>query len=84
MNDTMPDVRERYRSMLMRRSGAERVEMACRMFDAARMLVRASLGDPDGVDRSADMRVQLFLRTYGRDFDTETLQRIVASLRAVD
>lgn len=84
MNDTSPEVRERYRRMLMLRTGAERVEMACRMFDAARMLVRASLGDPDGVDSSAEMRVRLFLRTYGRDFDTETTRRIVARLRATD
>ncbi len=82
MNDTKPDIRDRYRRMLMRRSGAERVEMACRMFDAARMLVRAGLGDPDGVDRSAEMRVRLFLRTYGSDFDEETKERIVNRLRA--
>lgn len=83
MNDTTPEMRERYRQMLMSRPGAERVEMAFRMFDAARMLVRASLGDPDGVDHSAEMRVRLFLRTYGRDFDAETKQKIVASLRAI-
>lgn len=82
MNDTNPEVRERYRQMLMRRSGAERVEMACRMFDAARMLVRASMGDPDAVDHSAEMRVRLFLRTYSRDFDAETTRRIVQRLRA--
>jgi hypothetical protein len=52
------------------------------MFDAARTLVRAGLGDPDGVDRSAEMRVRLFLRTYGSDFDEETRQRIVNRLRA--
>jgi len=83
VNDTTPEVRERYRQMLMRRPGAERVEMAFKMFDAARMLVRASLGDPDAVDSSSEMRVQLFLRTYGRDFDAETKQRIIASLRAI-
>jgi hypothetical protein len=68
--------------MIMRRSGAERVEMACRMFDAARMLVRASLGDPEAVDHSKEMSVRLFLRTYGRDFDAETTRRIVHRLRA--
>lgn len=56
--------------------------MACGMFDAARMVMRASLGDPQGQDRSAEMRVRLFLRTYGRDFDTEAKARIASRLRS--
>ncbi|HEX7410214.1 MAG TPA: hypothetical protein VF515_21545 [Candidatus Binatia bacterium] len=41
MTDTPDAVRTRYRVMLMRRPGAERLKMACDMFDAARRL-----GDP--------------------------------------
>ena len=84
MNDTTVEVRERYRRMLMSRSGAERVEMAFQMFDTARMLARAAFGDPEGIDRSGEMKERLFLRTYGREFDTQTRQRIVARLRALE
>jgi hypothetical protein len=81
MDDTPKAVREHYHSLLMQRSGEERLRMGSSMFDAARALMRASLGDPDGTDDSAEMRVRLFLRTYGRDFDSPTRARIVAWLR---
>jgi hypothetical protein len=43
--------------------------------------VRASLGDPSGTDNSPAMKVRLFLRIYGDDFDADTRMRIVARLR---
>ncbi len=79
MTDTPPDVRDRYRAMLMRRSGAERLRMGCEMFDAARVLVRASLGGSHGTS-SPEFNGRLFLRTYGCDFDAETTARVVAYL----
>ncbi|MGD0949641.1 MAG: hypothetical protein ABSA52_19710 [Candidatus Binatia bacterium] len=82
MTDTPPEVAELYRDLLMRRSGSERLEMGCRMFDTARTLMRASLGDPLGADRSRDMMARLFLRTYAADFDPATRDRIAAWLRA--
>ncbi len=81
MSDTPNAVNARYRALLMRRSGAERVEMGCRMFDTARAFMRASLGDSSGTDRSREMTVQLFLRTYGADFDPIARDRIAAWLR---
>jgi hypothetical protein len=82
VTDTPPHIEKLQREMLMRRSGAERLRMACAMFDSARRLMRASLGDPAGTDGSPEMRVRLFLRTYGPDFDPETRDRIAAWLRA--
>jgi hypothetical protein len=67
--------------MLMRRSGAERLRMGCAMFDVARRLMRAGLGDPDGMDDSPEMRARLFVRTYGTDFDPDARDRIVLWLR---
>jgi hypothetical protein len=83
VNDTPAVVRDRYRRMLLARSGAERLEMGSRMFDAARRLVRASLGDPHGVDDSPELRARLFLRVYGGDFAPTTAARIAARLRGV-
>lgn len=82
MNDTPPHIEKLYREMLMRRSGAERLRMGVMMFEAAKQLVRASLGDPDGRDDSPQMRAQLFLRIYGQDFDPARRERIARRLRA--
>ncbi len=81
MKDTPPSIAAQYRRLLLARSGEERLTMACRMFDAARVLVRASLGDPDGTDDSAEMRARVFLRTYGSDYDAAARARIVDRLR---
>jgi hypothetical protein len=81
MTDTPPHVAKLYRKMLMRRSGVERLRMGAAMFEAAKRLVRAGLGDPDGLDFSAEMRVKLFLRIYGPDFDAKGRERVVAWLR---
>lgn len=79
MNDTSPAVAQRYREMLMARSGAERLRMACDMFDTARRIMNASL--PVGTDDHA-RRVALFLRLYGPDFDASTRERIIAHILA--
>ncbi|MDH4082956.1 MAG: hypothetical protein OEV99_04220 [Nitrospira sp.] len=36
MTDTPPDIDERYRAMLMQRTGEERLKMGCAMRDTAR------------------------------------------------
>lgn len=81
VKDTPVHIDKLYRGMLMQRSGAERLRMGAAMFDAAKKLVCASLGDPMGTDASAEMRVRVFLRIYGQDFDPPTRDRIAARLR---
>lgn len=44
MNDTPPEVEERYRAMLLQRTGEERLIMGCTMRDTARAMVEASAG----------------------------------------
>ena len=74
MNDTPDAVQHFYRTLLMGRSGSERLQMGCAMFDTARAFARANLGVLSRSD--ADLRVRLFVRTYGGDFDPDTVQRI--------
>jgi hypothetical protein len=62
MNDTPPEIAEMIRQKLMARSGAERLVMGARMFDAARAMVLASL--PTGL-APEDLKRQLFQRLYG-------------------
>jgi hypothetical protein len=81
MTDTSVAMASLQRRLLMERPAVERLKMGCAMFDAARALMRAGLGDATGTDRSVALRVRLFERTYGRDFDATTAARIVAHLR---
>jgi len=62
MTDTSPEIAEMVRQKLMSRSGAERFVMGVRMFDAARVVVLASL--PVGLS-AKELKRQLFERIYG-------------------
>ena len=74
MNDTPEAVQNFYRMLLMCRSGSERLRMGCAMFDTARAFALANLRVPSDSDDA--LRVRLFVRTYGADFDPETAERI--------
>jgi hypothetical protein len=78
MNDTPEAVQNFYRTLLMRRSCSERLQMGCSMFDTARAFALANLRLLSHSDD--ELRVRLFVRTYGGDFDAETVERISAWL----
>ena len=78
MQDTPEAVQNFYQTLLLRRSVSERVHMGCAMFDTARTFARASLRGHTG--NEAALRVHLFVRTYGGDFDAETVERMSAWL----
>lgn len=80
MNDTPPEVEERYRAMLMQRTGAERLIMGCAMRDTARAFVEASLREQNPEATAADIRKGLFLRFYGHEFDAPTRGRILIAI----
>jgi len=62
LTDTSPEIAAMVRERLMARSGAERFEMGCRMFVAAREMVLASF--PQDLTE-AERRRRLFERFYG-------------------
>lgn len=61
MNDTPIEVDQKFRSMLLAKSGAERMRMASGMFDSARRLMLASM--PKNLPPAA-IRQLLLARTY--------------------
>ena len=77
MNDTPAAFEDRFRKMLLKRSGEERLKMGCSMHATARALVKASVSekDPVAVNRA------LFLRFYGNDFEPKQRKRILLALR---
>jgi len=77
VNDTPPEVDELYRRMLLRRSPAERLCMACRMFSSARALARAGMPTTS----ASQIRRQMFLRLYAADMPDDGLRE--RAIRAV-
>lgn len=80
MNDTPPQMEQKYREMLLQRSGAERLKMGCSMFATARALVVASVREKEPSASPARVRERLFLRFYGTDFAADERERITAWL----
>ncbi len=84
MNDTSPEIDERYRAMLMQRSGEERLKMGFGMWETARALVEASLREQNPQATTEMLRKGVFLRFYGHEFDAQTRTKILAAIeRAV-
>jgi hypothetical protein len=82
MKDTSATMEARYRDMLMRRSGSERVKMGCSMLATARALARASVQARDPLASPASLRRALFLHFYRSDFDANDQQKILTHLAA--
>lgn len=70
----------KFRAMLMKRSGEERLKMGCSMHATARALIRASVLEREPLVSPEALRKALFLRFYGQDFDAATRKRILRSL----
>ena len=82
VNDTSADMDQRYRAMLMQRTGEERLIMGCAMRDTARAFVEASIRDHDPQATVEAVRKGLFLRFYGHEFDHETRAKILAAIES--
>jgi hypothetical protein len=80
MKDTSATMEARYRDMLMRRSGSERVKMGCSMLATARALARASVQARDPSVSPSSLRRELFLHFYRSDFGPNDQQKILTHL----
>lgn len=78
--DTTADADARFEALLRRRSGSDRVVMACEMFDFARALIEASLRAAHPDLTAAALRVGVLHRLYGDDLPPERLSRIAHRL----
>jgi hypothetical protein len=81
MNDTSDSMAETYRALLLGLPPAERLRMACRMFDTARALLLAGLRRKLGADADPrSIRKAVFLRLYGHEFSESQRQAIIDAL----
>jgi hypothetical protein len=77
MNDTPPVIARMVRDQLLARSGAERVLMGSRMFDAARAMMLASF--PIGLSE-IEIKGRLCERLYGNEVDVPAFIEHLRSL----
>lgn len=71
MNDTSPEIKKLVRNQLLARSGAERVQMGSRMFDAARAMILASF--PPNLPE-IEKKVLLCARLYGDEINIDAFR----------
>jgi len=81
VKDTPLEMEARVNELFARRSGSDRVRMACEMFDLARALMVADIRRQNPGVTNAGLRVKIFERTYHDDFSPEDRVRIIGRLR---
>lgn len=77
MNDTDPEIEQLVRRRLLERSGAERVLMGSRMFDAAKAMILASF--PPNLTQ-LEIKERLCERLYGDEIDIDAFRAHLRSL----
>jgi hypothetical protein len=82
MTDTPPDVAAAFRALIMQRTEGERAMMAFEMFDLARLLMTADIRAQQPGITDDELRVRVFERTYGHDFDESDRRRVMSQISA--
>ncbi len=82
MNDTLPRAEALVRTLLLRRSGEERLTMGADMFSASRALIAASLREEGLVPGSVEWKLRLLDRTYGSEISPAQRQRLLERWRS--
>ena len=82
MNDTPQDIAATFAGLLKQRTEGERAVMAFEMFDLARALATSDIRASNPGISDAELRVRIFQRTYGSDFDATEAARITTRIRA--
>lgn len=81
MNDTPPEVDAAFTAMFATLAPSQRVRMMSEMFDTARRLLGSGIRAEQPGISAAELRVQVFLRTYRDDYAPADRDRIIAYIR---
>lgn len=79
-SDTAPEAERRLRDWMSAQSGADRIRMACDMFDTAVALAIASF-PPEVAADPIECRIALLKRFYQRDVAPDVLARVIEDIR---
>jgi hypothetical protein len=80
MKDTPPAIEQKFRQMLMGRSGEEHLKMGCSMHATAQALTKASISNQHPNADPAELKRLFFLHFYGTDFEPKERKRIALAL----
>lgn len=79
MNDTHPVIERMFVSMIMSKSGEERLDMGFEMYEFSRKIVQASI---NAREDSPEFIKELFLRFYGNDVTERVKQGFLSAVGA--
>ncbi len=82
MNDTHPEIAIRFRELMMRKSGEERLLMGCSMYDTAKEIVRSAIYNSRPGITDAELKREVFLRFYGQEFSEAERDKLLSALGA--
>lgn len=82
MKDTLPRAEQLVRTLMLRRSGEERLKMAAGMFSASRALMAASFLAEGLKPGTAEWKLRLLDRTYGSEISPAVRGRLIARWRS--
>ena len=80
MNDTNPDIAVRFRNLMMRKSGQERLLMGCSMYDTAKQIVLSAIHNRQPGITDAEIKREIFLRFYGQEFSQAEREKYLSVL----
>ena len=80
MFDTHPDVAIRFRDLMMSKSGQQRLLMGCSMYDTAKKIVRSAIYNSRPEITDQEMKKEIFLRFYGKDFSRADREKFLSAL----
>ena len=80
MFDTHPDIAIRFRDLMMSKTGEQRLLMGCSMYDTARQIVRSSIYNNRPEISEREMKKEIFLRFYGREFSRADMEKFLSTL----
>jgi hypothetical protein len=80
MFDTHPEIAVRYRELMMRKSGQQRLVMGCSMYDTAKEIVRSAIYNSRPGITDAEIKRKIFLRFYGQEFSEADRKKLISAL----
>jgi len=80
MFDTHPDIAIRFRDLMMSKTGEQRLLMGCSMYDTAKKIVRSSIYNSRPEITDEEMKKEIFLRFYGKEFNRTDREKFLSAL----
>lgn len=84
MDDTNKKVRDIYQTMMMKKTGFDRLMISFSMFDFSKKIAMASILDSMPNLAKNELKQKIFLKFYGSDYSIQEKDKIVNYLEKKD